>query len=230
MAGATGYTGQAVVSALREKGVDVVAHIRPDSAGLASYRERFAQMGARVDTTPWETVAMRATLVALQPQVVFSLLGTTRSRTRQARRTSGKVENFATVDVGLSMMIYEAARQCGSEPKFVYLSSVGVTRDTRNTYLAARALVEGHVEAGGLPYAIARPSFITGSDREEFRPLERLGAPLANFFLTIAGLFGARTLRDRYRSTTATILAAALVRLGLDRNAPSRVYQSEELR
>ncbi len=230
MAGATGYTGQAVVSALRARGVDVVAHIRPDSSSLVKFREQFEAAGARVDTTPWETEAMRATLAALQPQVVFSLLGTTRSRTRRVRREQGKVENFATVDVGLTMMVYDAARLAGNAPRFVYLSSIGVTPDTRNGYLAARALVEAHLMSGPLPYVIARPSFITGSDREEFRLMERVGASVTNVLLTLAGLFGATRLRDRWRSTTATVLAGALVRLALEPSTASRVYQSEELR
>lgn len=218
------------MSALRAAGVDVVAHVRPDSASLQDWRTRFEALGARVDATPWETEAMRKTLLSVQPQLVFALLGTTRSRTRRVRRQEGKVENFATVDVGLTMMVYDAASLCGSRPRFVYLSSIGVTRDTRNEYLAARAMVEGRLEQGDLPYVIARPSFITGSDREESRPLERMGASLFDFLLRVAALLGARRLRERYRSTTSTILAGALVRLALNDKATSRVYQSEELR
>jgi nucleoside-diphosphate-sugar epimerase len=219
-----------VVSALRAAGVDVVAHVRPDSASLHDWHSRFEALGARVDTTPWETEPIRKTLASVQPQLVFALLGTTRSRGRRLRKQEGKVENYATVDVGLTMMVYDAASRSGSNPRFVYLSSVGVTRDTRNGYLAARALVEGCLEQGHLGYIIARPSFISGSDRQEFRPLERMGAPLFDFLLRVAGLFGARRLRERYRSTTSTILAGALVRLALNQKTASRVYESEELR
>lgn len=218
------------MSTLRAKGVDVVAHVRPDSSSLSDWRTRFQALGARVDTTPWDSEPMRATLAAIRPDLVFSLLGTTRSRARKLRREQGKVENYATVDVGLTMMVYDAARRSGSRPRFVYLSSVGVTRDTRNDYLAARALVEGSLEQGDLPYIIARPSFITGADREESRPMERLGAPVFDFLLRIAALFGASRLRARYRSTTSTVLAGALVRLALDEQTASRVYESEELR
>jgi nucleoside-diphosphate-sugar epimerase len=230
VAGASGYTGQAVVSALRTKGVDVVAHVRPDSSSLSNYRSRFEALGARVDSTPWQTEPMRATLASIRPELVFSLLGTTRSRGRRVRREEGRVENYATIDVGLTMMTYEAARRCGTMPRFIYLSSVGVTPETGNAYLAARALVEGCLKDGGLPYIIARPSLIAGSDREESRPLERIGAPVFDFLLRVAALFGARRLRERYRSTTSTVLAGALVRLALDPQAASRVYESEELR
>jgi hypothetical protein len=91
-------------------------------------------------------------------------------------------------------------------------------------------MVEGHLRAGELPWIIARPSFISGSDREEFRPLERLSAPLFDLLLGAAGLFGARRFRERYRSTTATILGGALVRLALSETGANRVYESEELR
>src|SRR5215208_1501420 len=62
VAGATGYTGREVVRQLVERGVRAVAHVRPDSPRLAEWRERFAELGAEVDATPWEEPAMRASL------------------------------------------------------------------------------------------------------------------------------------------------------------------------
>jgi uncharacterized protein YbjT (DUF2867 family) len=58
VAGATGFTGREVVRVLRERKVDTVAHVRPDSAKLEAWRARFEAQGARVDTTAWETDAM----------------------------------------------------------------------------------------------------------------------------------------------------------------------------
>ena len=230
MAGATGYTGRAVVSALRARGVEVIAHVRPDSPSLDRWRDRFGSIGARVDVTPWEADAMHRSMTALQPSLVFGLLGTTRARARRARRQHGRVENYATVDVGLTMMLYDAARRSGARPRFVYLSAVGVGQDTRNEYVAARALVERRLEDGDLPSIIARPSFISGPDRDEFRLAERLGVHATDLLLWLAGLLGAHRLRERYRSTTSAILADALVGLALDPHSENRVYQSEELR
>jgi uncharacterized protein YbjT (DUF2867 family) len=230
VAGATGYTGRAVVRALREAGVDVAAHIRPDSPSLAAWRAQFEPLGATVDTTPWESEAMRAALTALQPSLVFALLGTTRSRAKRAARERGVVETYQTVDVGLTLLLYEAARRCGSRPRFVYLSAIGAREGTRNAYLAARVLVERALSDGDLPYLIARPSFITGPDRDEFRLAERVAARLTDAGLAIAGMLGARRLQERYRSTTPASLARALVRAALDPQAPNRVLESEELR
>ncbi|MFN8652749.1 MAG: NAD(P)H-binding protein [Gemmatimonadales bacterium] len=229
VAGATGYTGRAVVAALQRAGVPCVAHVRPDSPLLAEWQARFAALGATVDTTPWKSEAMEATLQRLRPALVFALLGTTRGRGRRARAAHGRVENYATVDVGLTLMTYDAARRAGSTPRFVYLSSIGVRPDTRNQYLAARALVERSIMDGPLPYVIARPSFISGPDRDEFRLGERLGAVVSDALLAVAGLFGAKRLAARYRSTTPAILGEALVRAALEPEG-NRVLESEELR
>jgi len=230
VAGATGYTGRAVVRALRDTGVETVAHVRPDSSALAAWRARFEALGARVDTTPWEPEAMRATLAALRPSLVFALLGTTRARARRVARERGTVEDYETVDYGLTMLLCQAARGCGSRPRFVYLSAVGVRQGSRNAYLAARARVEQALMQGDLPYLIVRPSFITGADRDEFRLGERIAARVTDLALGVAGLLGARRLRERYRSTTNRILAEALVRLALDPAAANTVVESEGLR
>jgi uncharacterized protein YbjT (DUF2867 family) len=230
VAGATGYTGREVVRVLREVGVDVVAHVRPDSPSLAAWRGRFEALGARVDTTPWEEAAMRASLSAKRPSLVFALLGTTRSRGKRSAREHRRAETYETIDVGLTMLLYQAARGCGSRPRFVYLSAVGVKERTRNAYLAARARVERALMEGDLPYLIARPSFITGPDRDEFRLGERVGARVSDLLLAVMGFFGARGLRERYRSTTAAALAAALVRAALAGGAPAQVLHGEHLR
>ena len=84
VAGATGFVGRAVVAALRERGVEVIAHVRPGSAREADWRARFAELGAEVDTTAWEPAAMTATLAARAPTHVFFLIGTTRGQIGRA--------------------------------------------------------------------------------------------------------------------------------------------------
>jgi uncharacterized protein YbjT (DUF2867 family) len=173
---------------------------------------------------------MAVTLTALRPDLVFALLGTTRSRTRRARRERGGEEGYEAVDYGLTMLLYHAAERGGSRPRFIYLSSLGVRETGGNAYLAARGRVERELRAGRLPYTVARPSFITGPDRDEFRLGERLAARVVDGALSVAGRFGLRRLRDRYRSTTNVVLAAALVRLALDPAMARRVVESEGLR
>jgi uncharacterized protein YbjT (DUF2867 family) len=230
VAGATGYTGREVVRALRGRGIDTVAHVRPDSARLADWRDRFEVLGARVDSTPWEAAPLTATLRLLSPNLVFGLLGTTRARVRRASAQGGGDQGYEAVDYGLTVMLYRAAEQSGARPRFVYLSAAGVGEQGGTSYMQARARVEQVLREGSLPYTIARPSFITGPDRDEFRLPERLAAGATDALLAVVGLLGARKLRERYRSTTNVVLAEALARIALDPAMVGRVVESEELR
>jgi uncharacterized protein YbjT (DUF2867 family) len=227
VAGATGYTGRAVVHELRARGVSTYAHVRPDSPKLGEWRRAFEPLGAVVDTTPWTPEAFAARFAEVRPTVAFALLGTTKARARAAGRAGGAPADYETVDWGLTVLLVEAARTVGA--KVVYLSSAGADARSRSAYLAVRGRVEARLRESGLPFVSARPSFITGPDRDESRPAERVGAVVADGALGLLGALGARRLRDRYRSTTNVALARALVRLGLDAGATG-IVESEDLR
>lgn len=230
IAGATGYTGRAVVACLRAQGAEVHAHVRPDSPQLDHWRTQFTALGAVVETTPWRPDDLREALHRSSANQVYALLGTTKARARAAERAGAAPADYAQVDVGLTCMLLAAAVAAGKRPRFVYLSAAGVRGDTGNAYMRARGQVEAAITASGLPFTVARPSFITGSDRDESRPLERVGAAVADVMLRTLGVLGARRLRDRYSSTDSTTLAAALVRLAADPLAEDRVFHSEDLR
>ncbi|WP_428261924.1 NAD(P)H-binding protein [Haliangium sp.] len=229
VAGATGYTGREVVAALVERGVRAVAHVRPDSPRLEAWRDRLGGLGAEVDITPWTPADMQARLGALVPSHVFALLGTTRKRGRMAAR-EGREESYESVDYGLAKLLMDAAVATGAGPRFVYLSSAGVSARASGAYMQARWRAEEALRGCGLPYLIARPSFITGSDRDEDRPGERVGAAVSDGLLAVAGLLGARRLRARYRSTSNQVLARALVARALDATTEAVVLESEDLR
>lgn len=229
VAGATGYTGREVVRVLAGRGVRTLAHVRPDSERLAGWRERFTALGAELDTTPWQRTAMAARLAELAPTHVFALLGTTRKRAGAAA-AHGRDETYEAVDYGLSKLLIDALVDARLRPRFVYLSAAGASPRARGAYMQARWRVEEALRASGLPYTIARPSFITGADRDEDRPGERVGAALTDGFLTLASALGGRRLAARYRSTTNTVLATALVTCALDPAAENTVLESEALR
>jgi nucleoside-diphosphate-sugar epimerase len=228
VAGATGYTGREVVAALRERGVRTIAHVRPDSSRKGEFRDRFHALGAEVDTTPWEPDAITETFRRLRPTHVFALLGTTRSRARNEGMSAQQA--YARVDYGLTKWLMDAALAVGNSPRFVYLSAAGVDGESKNDYVAARARTEQSLRNSGLSYTIARPSFITGPDRDDERPLERIGSVVVDGMLALAGVLGGRKLRDRYRSTTAAKLARGLVRVAFDPAWAAKVAQSEDLR
>ena len=230
VAGATGYTGREVVRALIARGVETVAHVRPDSPQLDALTREFAAEGAVVDTTSWEGTALTATLTRLRPDAVFALLGTTRARVHAARQAGAPAESYDIVDYGLTAVLLRAAIASAAQPRFVYLSSLGAGRPSGNAYLAARYKAEGEVRASGLPYVIARPSFITGPDRREARPGERIAAKVTDKVLGFAAHLGAASLRDKYVSMSARTLALALVALALDEKGSELVVETEELR
>jgi uncharacterized protein YbjT (DUF2867 family) len=226
IAGATGYTGHELVKELRAASRVTHAHVRHDSSRLDEWKKRFAALGASVDTTPWELDAMSETLARIQPVTVFALLGTTKAR----QRATGGSDDYEKVDYGLTHLLLEACKRSAKHARFIYLSAAGVTPDTKNAYLAVRARIERELADSGLAYTVARPSFITGPDREETRVGEQVGAALADAALTVAKLVGAKRVAARYQSTTASILAKALARIAYDPAFEKRIVESEALR
>jgi uncharacterized protein YbjT (DUF2867 family) len=226
VAGATGYTGRALVRELRSRGIATVAHVRPDSPALAEWRGRFESVGAVVDVTPWNEDALPATMGRIAPGAVFALLGTTRARMRQ----SGGRDSYESVDYGLSAMLLRAVQRGAPGARFVYLSSAGVGPSARGDYLRVRWRFEQELRASGVAWTIVRPAFITGEDREESRPLERIGGTIIDGVLRIAGAAGARRLRDRYSSLTAAALARGLAYHAFAPESEGRVLGADALR
>jgi nucleoside-diphosphate-sugar epimerase len=213
--------------------VKTVAHVRPDSPRLEEWRKRFSEMGAEADSTAWVEDSMTAALERIRPDVVFALLGTTRARARAESAAAGKRVDYETVDFALTVILLRAALRAGIRPRFVYLSAAGTPDGERpplSAYGLARWKTERKVKNSGLPYVIARPSFVAGPGRDDDRPGERFGVAAADGALRVAGALGLRRLSDRYRSTTNTALARALVRLALDPATENCVYESESLR
>lgn len=226
VAGATGYTGRALVGELRSRGIATAAHVRPDSPDLPRWRDQFETAGAVVDTTPWDERALTDTLSRIAPAAIFGLLGTTRSRMRR----SGGRDSYQTVDYGLSAMLLRAARRGAPHARFVYLSSAGVGPSARGQYLRVRWRLEEEIRASGIAWTIARPAFITGADREESRPLERILGTTIDVALRVAGALGAAGVRDRYSSLTAAELARGLAEAAFSPEAEGKVLTADQLR
>ena len=223
--GATGFVGREVVRQLAVRGTTVIAHVRPDSSSLAKWEQTFKELGAAVDTTPWDAAAMAARFRETRPDQVYVLIGTTRSA---AKRDKVEGNIYEAVDLGLTRIAVDAARGSETKPRIVYLSSIGADAGARSAYLQARGKAEDAVRSSGLPWVIARPSFITG-DRDESRIGERSAAIVGDGLLAVARVFGGKKVREKYRSTTPDVLASALIRLG---EAPDhdRVAEGSDLR
>jgi nucleoside-diphosphate-sugar epimerase len=229
IAGATGYTGQALVRLGREAGHAVVAHVRPGSASGDRLVPAFEGLGATVDRSPWTPDAMAAAMAAHRPDAVFSLLGTTRAKARAAA-ARGEPVSYESVDRDLSLMLHAAAGTLDPAPRFVFLSSLGADRPGGNRYMQARTEVERALAAGAVPWTSARPSFITGPDREESRPMERVGAVLAGGALGLLAAVGIGGPQARYGAMDAATLAAGLIRAAFDPAAENRAVEAAALR
>lgn len=226
VAGATGYVGRVVVERLLDAGVESYAHVRPQSSRLDYWREHFGGLGATVDSTPWTDGELRARLAEISPTLVFALIGTTRKR---AKSEAIAGDPYGEIDYGLTAMVHRAAAKLDGA-RFIYLSAAGVGPKSSSAYMSARWRAEELIRGGPLPYTIARPSIITGPDRDDGRAGERIAGAIADGALALAGLFGGRKLRARYRSTTNEVLAAALVRLALSPEAANTVVEGDDLR
>jgi uncharacterized protein YbjT (DUF2867 family) len=207
--GATGFVGREVVRQLCVRGAPVIAHVRPDSKKLDEWRRTFGEQGATVDATPWDAAHLAARWRTLAPSAIYILIGTTRGKAK-SDNVGGDI--YEQIDFGLTKLAVDAARASEQKPRIVYLSSVGADAGARSAYLRARAKAEDAVTTSGLPYVIARPSFITG-DRDESRLGERSAALVGDGLLAVARVLGGKQLRDKYRSTTPDVLASALIRL-----------------
>jgi uncharacterized protein YbjT (DUF2867 family) len=229
VAGASGYTGRAVVAELRRRNIATIAHIRPESSRLEAFREQFGALGARVDSTPWTQPAITASMADLRPTHIFALLGTTAATAKAEQKRTGKAVDYDSVDYGLTNMLVLASSRSSIRPRFVYLSSIGVSEKAPGAYMQARWKAEQAIIHSNLPYTIVRPSFISGEDRDESRPMERIAANIASFALGGLAKIGATQLKARWSPMTGEELAAAIVELALAPAGENRVYEGEQI-
>ena len=232
VAGATGFTGRAVVQQLCAAGEVVAAHIRPGSSSLERYAPVFEAQGAEVDTTPWSLPELSARLQAFAPTHVFCLIGTTKARMRALERQGGQAAaaGYDAVDFGLTAMLVQASEAVEVRPRFIYLSAMGVSPRALNAYMAARWRAEEAVRHSALPFTIIRPGLITGPNREDDRPAERLTGALMGGVFGAARKVGLGRLADQYAPTDDAELAAGIIHHALNPASPSDIIEQHRLR
>ncbi|MDF1664272.1 MAG: NAD(P)H-binding protein [Planctomycetota bacterium] len=232
VAGATGYTGQAVLAELKARSIQTIAHIRPNSPRLEQWRPRLEEMGITLDSSEWNKEAMEKSLERHKPTLIFSLLGTTKARMKQTAKNGGDKEkqSYQWVDYSLPKMLLDAALAKSPEARFLFLSSAGVKANSGMEYLELRWQLEQDIQKSGIDFTIARPSFITGANREEDRPGERFAATVVDGALGLVALFGAKKLKERYRSVTNEELAKGLVSQALSEASSKKILELDDIR
>ncbi|MEO8160473.1 MAG: NAD-dependent dehydratase [Arenimonas sp.] len=217
LAGATGLVGGLVLRQLlaapRFNGV-VYAPVRRDpgivDARLSALTSNFAPGSGDLQLSA--AIEARG---ARPLDAYVSCLGTT-------LRAAGSREAFIAVDRDLVLRLAQLAYDHGARHA-VLVSSVGASRQSGSFYLRVKGEVEDAVaKIGFTRLDLIQPGLLLGP-RNERRPAERLAQALAP--LTNALMQGAL---QRYRSISASEVAAAIVRLlpETGRGVFSHRYQS----
>jgi uncharacterized protein YbjT (DUF2867 family) len=209
VAGASGLVGaQAVAELAGLDGVETHILMRrvPEKAPLGV-------MVHALDPIDWANA-----IAAMKPDVAISCLGTT-------MRTAGSKEAFRAVDFDLVVAVAKAARTAGAR-QMIAVSTVGASAKGSNFYLKTKGEAEDAMTALGFERLdLLRPGLLTGGERPDSRPGERIGillSPLTDL-LMIGGL-------SRYRSIPSAKVAQAAVTLALGGGHGRHIHENDAIR
>jgi uncharacterized protein YbjT (DUF2867 family) len=160
VAGATGYTGQALLEELERVKTEWKPRPHARSAG---------KVPDAVLCDPRDVAALTAGMKGCD--AVVQLIGTVRAKFDEG--------DYEAIDYGTTVALGEAAKAAGV-PRLLLLSSVGAA-SARGKYLAVKRKTEQWVESCGLEYTIVRPSFIVGPGRRAAQVLGVLTFPIPAF-------------------------------------------------
>jgi uncharacterized protein YbjT (DUF2867 family) len=128
------------------------------------------------------------------PAVAFACLGTTIKK-------AGSQDAFRAVDQHAVVSFAKAAKAKGARA-FVHISSLGASPRASSFYARVKGETEAELEKLGFESVYAlRPSILDG-DREESRPLERVGLAFARALGPVLG---------KYRPTAASAVARTMI-------------------
>jgi uncharacterized protein YbjT (DUF2867 family) len=202
VAGATGLVGGYLLKAL----LDAPEYSRVYALTRRPFGKEHPKLANRV--VIFERMADQ--LKGLVAQEAFCCLGTTIA-------DAGSQEAFREVDVDAVLLFARAAR-AAQATRFVVVSSVGASVQSKKFYLRTKGEMEEAVsDLGFASVDILQPSLLLGP-RASLRPLEitgRIFAPLINPLLTGA--------REAYRAVPAETVGKAM--LGAARRGTKGVYR-----
>lgn len=146
VAGSTGATGKVLVPLARQRGLDVLPHVRPKSAAHAPAGAVVLELA--------DAAALEAALADCT--TVISLIGTMRHRFAAG-------DTYQTSDMATARQLAQAAAKVGVD-HFILLSSAGAG-SMPGAYMKAKRQAEAEVHACGVPWTVFRPSSLEGEDR-----------------------------------------------------------------
>lgn len=157
VAGATGYTGRALMDLFAREKSEWKPRPHARSAG---------KLEGAVVCNARDVAALTDGMRGCD--AVVQLIGTVKARFAEG--------NYDDIDYGTTVALGEAAKAAGV-PRFLLLSSVGAGKPA-NQYLTAKRKTEEWVEKSGLEHTIVRPSFIVGEGRRAAQLLGVLTYPI----------------------------------------------------
>lgn len=157
VAGATGYTGRALLEEFARNQTEWTARPHARAPG---------KLEGAVVCDPRDVAKLTEGMRGCD--AVVQLIGTVRAKFDEG--------DYEAIDYGTTVALGEAAKAAGV-PRLLLLSSVGAA-SARGRYLAVKRKTEQWVEASGLEYTIVRPSFIVGEGRRAAQVLGALAYPI----------------------------------------------------
>jgi uncharacterized protein YbjT (DUF2867 family) len=191
--GATGFVGRRVVSALLADGHRVRCLARDP-------RRATAPLDDRVDVVRGDMLA--ADTVATAARGVRAVIVCVHTLSPQTGRQAG--HDFVDVEAAGAANIIDACR-ANNVRRLLYVTSIGVAPDSRNSWLRGRARIEKTLFTSGLDVTVLRPGMIVGHGGDGFGMVER-GARRR-----VAVLLSSR--RQRFRTVAVDELAGQIVAL-----------------
>ncbi len=153
---------------------------------------------------------------ALEADIVFSCLGTTRKQTPD-------LEQYRKLEIDIPVEVARRAGKSGLR-QFHYISAMGANADSRNFYLKIKGIAEQQISQQPIASVhIYRPALITGS-RKEKRGLEKIAAGI---FKAINPLLTGNL--KKYRSIEAMTIAKAMVANSKQTKPGIFIYPSDQI-
>jgi len=214
LAGATGATGSVFIPIAEAAGIDLVFHVRPQSACktplAADPRARVFDLGN----------AYELDLALAGCDAVVSMIGTMRAR-------FGEGDTYASSDVGTTRQLVDAAKGAKID-RFVLLSSLGA--GGTGAYLKAKGECERIVRESGLAWTIVRPSIlVTPPNAPSSTHGTRTAPPGLGAILGAVGCIpGLRGWADDTKPIPLDVVARALVQ-ALERPTAGHVLAGRDL-
>jgi nucleoside-diphosphate-sugar epimerase len=224
IAGATGYTGNALAQQLPSHGFTTYAHVRSDSPHYTTKKLLLESYGCTVDSTPYDAHLLREIFQTLKPVYVFSVVGTTYQQQRSNPNAS-----YKGVDVRINTLLAQALQGAHWPMRVVFLSSIGASIHSKNPYLHTRAHIEELWKQTGVCYTVVRPSFITGPNRTPRRWAESFAASATDVLLKPLCHVGLSQFYHRWRSIDDVALARALIHVAQNPAYANTVVPSHTL-